>query len=200
MIKLYDPRKNYASSDDISLGSILIEEWKCELVEPNHPQLHRRASTNPFGSDIDWVKREAEMLALMRHNMGIGLAANQIGSSYNMFVMHHSVLGEMGVYKPEIIEVSGREVMMDEGCLTWPLLYLHRRRPEKILVHYWKNDGETQIETWMDGMDARCFLHEYDHLQGILYIDGMSDLKLRLAMDKREKLFRKLERKVKRAR
>lgn len=195
MIKLYDPRKNYASSDNINLGIGLVEEWKCELVEPNHPQLHRRANTNPFGSNIDWAEREREMIELMRNRMGIGLSSNQIGSSYNMFVMHHSHLGEIGVYNPEIVESEG-SVLIEEGCLTWPLLYLHVKRAERIQVRYWKNDGITQVETWMDGMDARCFLHEYDHLQGINYIDGQSDFKIKRALEKRDILFRRLEKKA----
>mgnify|MGYP000235481917 CR=1 FL=1 len=89
------------------------------------------------------------------------------------------------------------EVDIEEGCLTWPLLFIHIKRPTEIKVRFYKNDGETQIEMVMDGIDARCFLHEYDHLQGTNFIDIVSDFKLRRAMEKRDKRFKKLERRVK---
>jgi peptide deformylase len=103
----------------------------------------------------------------------------------------------MGVYRPKILETEG-EVQIEEGCLTWPLLYLKIKRADKIKVQFTKTDGETVVETWMDGIDARCFLHEYDHLQGINYIDLAGDFKLQLAKKKRDKRFKKLERAVKR--
>ena len=196
MIKKFNPYDKYASSTEISLGEFLIEDWKCKLVEPRHSALHKRASVDPFSGNIDWAKREKEMFELMHNNLGVGLSATQVGSSYNMFVMRHSFLGDMGVYKPEILETEG-EVDIEEGCLTWPLLFIHIKRPAEIKVRFYKNDGETQIEMSMDGIDARCFLHEYDHLQGTNFIDIVSDFKLRRAMEKRDKRFKKLERRVK---
>lgn len=196
MIKKFNPYDKYASSTEISLGEFLIEDWKCELVEPRHSALHKRASVDPFSGNIDWAEREKEMFELMHNNLGVGLSATQVGSSYNMFVMRHSFLGDMGVYKPEILETEG-EVDIEEGCLTWPLLFIHIKRPAEIKVRFYKNDGETQIEMVMDGIDARCFLHEYDHLQGTNFIDIVSDFKLRRAMEKRDKRFKKLERRVK---
>lgn len=191
----YDPYSKYASSTDIST-SFIVEDWECQLVDPKHPALHTVASIDPFSGDINWEEREKEMLKLMHDNLGIGLAAPQVGSSYNMFVMHHSVMGDIGVYKPEIVEKSEETANIEEGCLTFPLLYIHITRPAKIKVRYYKTDGETQVETWMDGMDARCFLHEYEHLQGELFLDLVSELKLRRAHEKREKLFKKLQRRV----
>ena len=196
MIKKFNPYDKYASSTEISLGEFLIEDWKCELVEPRHSALHKRASVDPFSGNIDWAEREKEMFELMHNNLGVGLSATQVGSSYNMFVMRHSFLGDMGIYKPEILETEG-EVDIEEGCLTWPLLFIHIKRPAEIKVRFYKNDGETQIEMLMDDIDARCFLHEYDHLQGTNFIDIVSDFKLRRAMEKRDKRFKKLERRVK---
>lgn len=193
MTKQYNPYEKYTSSNSITLNSLVVEEWCCELVEPDHPALYRKASTDPFGGDADWKQREQEMFRLMRDNLGVGLSANQLGSSYNMFVMTHSVLGDIGVYKPEILKTEGTS-KLEEGCLTWPLLYLNIERPERIQVRYHKSDGETQVETWMDGMDARCFQHEYDHLQGTVFLDHASEFKLKRAKIKRDKLFKKLER------
>jgi len=195
-MKQYDPYKNYASNDEIST-SFIIEDWECKLVEPKHPALHKKANLDPFSGDIDWAEREQEMFKLMHDSFGIGLACPQVGSSYNMFVMNHEYLGDIGIYKPEILETDGDpECRYEEGCLSFPMLYLDVRRPEKIKVRYYKNDGITQVETWMDGRDARCFQHEYDHLQGELFIDKVSDLKLQRAFKKREKFFKKLEKQM----
>jgi len=197
-IKQYNPYDKYASTSEIST-SFIIEDWNCELVEPKHPALHQPANVDPFGKDIDWVKRQEQMLDLMHDKFGIGLASPQIGNSYNMFVMNHSILGDIGVFKPEILEFSEENITIEEGCLSFPLLYLHITRPEKIKVKYFKADGETIVETWMDGMDARCFQHEFEHLKGDLFLDLVSELKLRRAYNKREKLFKKLQRKIKNA-
>lgn len=188
----YNPYDKYTSSTDIS-ASFILEDWNCELVEPKHPALHKMANLDPFSSDINWAEREQEMFKLMHDRIGIGLAAPQVGSSYNMFVMTHSIMGDIGIYKPEILEVGDNTVVMEEGCLSFPLLFMHITRPEKIKVRYYKNDGETQVETWMDGIDARCFQHEFDHIKGELYLDKVSEMKLRRAYDKREKLFKKIQ-------
>jgi len=187
----YDPYQKYSTTSDI-VSDIIVDTWKCELVEPKHSALHTKATLDPFAGNIDWQEREKEMIQLMYDKLGIGLAAPQVGSSYNMFVMNHSILGDIGVYKPKILEYSDEKVGMEEGCLSFPLLYIVLSRPERIKVEYFKNDGETKVQTWMDGRDARCFLHEFDHLQGNLFIDLASELKLRRAYNKREKLFRKI--------
>lgn len=192
-MKTFDPYSKYASSSDISLSTI-VEDWRCELVEPRHPALHTPANVDPFGAGIDWHQREREMFALMHAQYGIGLAAPQVGSHYNMFVMRHSILGDIGIYKPEIIERSEQQVRYEEGCLTWPMLYLALERPEAIRVRYYKADGVTIVETGMDGIDARCFLHEYDHLQGINFIDGVSEFKLRRAKEQRDKRLKRIQR------
>lgn len=201
MVKIFDPTTRQASSVDIAATELFEDEWTCELVEPRHPALTQRANMDPFSIDNHaeiWQDRQERMLDLMHRKMGIGLSSNQIGSAFNMFVMHHSILGGIGIYKPEILEESQEQVAMEEGCLTWPLLYLSVTRPAAVRVRYYKSDGETQVETWMDGMDARCFLHEYQHLQGSTFLDGQSDYKLRRARAKRDKLFKRAHRQVKR--
>ena len=95
-VKAYDPYSKYASTEEIST-SFILDDWDCQLVEPKHPALHSVANIDPFGSDIDWESREKEMLQLMHDKFGIGLACPQIGQSYNMFVMNHEHLGDIGV-------------------------------------------------------------------------------------------------------
>lgn len=168
-----------------------------KIVEPKHPALHKKADINPFDLDVDLDAREKEMITLMKEKYGIGLASPQIGESVNMFVMKHSLLGDIGVYNPEILETTD-DVSMEEGCLTFPLLYMHVSRPEKVKVKYFTSNN-TPVEMWLDGIDARCFQHEFEHLQGELFLDQVSEMKLRRAFDKREKLFKKLQRQLKNA-
>jgi peptide deformylase len=172
------------------------DKWLCELVEPKHPALHKPADIDPFTApeDTDWSKREVDMFELMHKRHGIGLASPQIGNSYNMFVMNLQGSGDVGVYNPKILEVSDETVNMEEGCLTFPLLYFMVTRPAKVKVTYTLYDGVTEVEDWLEGIDARCFLHEHEHLQGKLYLEHASELKLQRAMKKREKYFREIER------
>ena len=174
------------------------EEYKIQLVEPRNPALHTVASVNPFeDKDVNWEEREKEMIQLMKDRFGIGLASPQLGMGYRMFVMTLSTGEDIGVYNPEIIEFSDETVGMEEGCLTFPLLYLHVTRPEKVKVSYTLYDGKTEVEGWLDGMDSRCFQHEFEHLQGKLFLDNVSDFKLQRAKKKRDKYLKEIQRKVK---
>ena len=163
------------------------------LVEPNHQSLHIRSDIDPFSAtDVVWHDRQTEMLQLMKDRFGIGLASNQLGMLYRMFVMTFASGEDIGIYNPEILEVSEETVAMEEGCLTFPLLYFIVTRPAKVKVRFQTIDKEV-VEDWLEGMDARCFLHEYDHLNGKLYLEYASDMKLKRAMKKREKTFKTLE-------
>ena len=168
-------------------------EFKLELVEARNPALHAIASVNPFDDkDANWEERETDMIALMKERFGIGLASNQLGMLYRMFVMTFSSGEDIGVYNPEILEVSEETVALEEGCLTFPLLYFIVTRPAKVKVRFQTVDQEV-VEDWLEGMDARCFQHEFDHLNGKLYLEYASDMKLQRAMKKREKKFKTLE-------
>ena len=165
---------------------------KLELVDPKHPALHTRSELNPFDSDTDWEKFELEMFELMERRMGVGLANQQIGGSIRMFVMTFASGENIGVYNPEILETSTDTVGMEEGCLTFPLLYFIVTRPAKVKVRFQTNDQQV-VEDWLEGRDARCFQHELDHLNGITYLQYASDMKLKRAMKKREKTWSTLQ-------
>jgi len=188
----FNPYDKYVSTD--TSISEHVDYWNVEFVEPSHPIMNRPAKVNPFSAkDVDWKDREQELIALMNINHGLGLAAPQIGSSYRMFVMKHSHLGDIGIYNPEIVNYSDKEVTWQEGCLSFPLLFLGVKRPEEITVRYTKSDGDTRIEVMMDGRDARVFLHEYDHLEGKLFLDYASLLKINRAKEQRRKLIKKFK-------
>ena len=188
----FNPYDKYVSTDTSIADH--VDYWNVEFVEPNHPIMNRPAQVNPFSAkEVDWKDREQELIALMNINHGLGLAAPQIGSSYRMFVMKHTHLGDIGIYNPEIVKYSDNEVNWQEGCLSFPLLFLGVKRPEEITVRYTKSDGDTRIEVRMDGRDARVFLHEYDHLEGKLFLDYVSLLKINRAKEQRRKLMKKFK-------
>ena len=194
----FNPYDKYVSSD--SGISEHMDIWNVEFVQPSHPVMNRPANVDPFtAKDVDWREREQELIAYMNMNHGLGLAAPQIGSSYRMFVMKHSHLGDIGVYNPEIVEYSDTEVLWQEGSLSFPLLYLGIKRPAEITVRFTKPDGETRIEVRMDGRDARVFLHEYDHLEGKMFLDKVSLLKINRAKEQQRKLMKKFKKAQKQA-
>ena len=163
------------------------------LVQPNHPALRQIADVNIFEANVDVAEFENAMLDLMGNRFGIGLASPQVGASYNMFVMNHSVHGEIGVYNPEILESSEKTISREEGCLTFPLLFMFITRPDTVKVRYTKTDGVTVVEEELFERDSQCFQHEYDHLQGKLFLDDASDLKVRRAIAQRDKRVKKLQ-------
>ena len=131
------------------------------------------------------------MFQLMRDKFGIGLAAPQLGVSYRMFVMNHTSLGDIGVYNPEIISQSDETKCQEEGCLTFPLLFFMVTRPAECTVKF--QDALQQEHTLeLTGTDAQCFQHELDHLEGRLFLEYASDMKLQRAMKKRDKTVKKL--------
>lgn len=128
------------------------------------------------------------MTQVMRDNGGVGLAATQLNFPYNVFIMGgpYSVVA---VFNPEIIFESEETTSALEGCLSFPGVYVDVKRPQRIEVKYQDLEGEWQNFDAVD-YDARVFLHEYDHLQGITFNKRVSPTRWRRAKDrsKKEKL------------
>jgi peptide deformylase len=122
-----------------------------------------------------------------KHN-GFGLSANQCGYRYRVFVMG---TGDeyVAFFNPKLIKTEG-ETHMEEGCLSWPLLNLRITRAKKIWVEYQDFTGEKK-EAIFDGISARCFLHELDHMNGIMYTSRVKPLALQFGLKKLEKIRRK---------
>lgn len=131
-----------------------------------------------------------EMIALMTELGGIGLSANQVGLDAEIFVMKCHLTEEkeiITVINPVIEQVTINNEAMPEGCLSHPDLFLDVKRPRGIVAKYLDIAGNECIIELYD-IDARCFLHEYDHLQGIEFTDRVSSAKLHIAKKKRSKL------------
>lgn len=110
------------------------------------------------------------MLKIMADNNGIGLAANQIGVSSQVFVMKLDEEDEpIMVVNPVIIEASGEDGF-EEGCLSVPYTYVEIVRPDNLLIRGFGPDSN-QVEYKLEGLKARVAQHEMDHLNGIVIVD-----------------------------
>lgn len=127
---------------------------------------------------------------------GVGLAAPQINLIKRAFVIDTSPLNEddltiekfEGIFiNPEIIDNDSENILFREGCLSIPDIFEEVNRPGKILVRYQDMILKTHEEE-LDGIKARIFQHEYDHLEGILFIDKINPLRRTLLTGKLNKI------------
>jgi peptide deformylase len=150
-----------------------------------HESLIQPSTDWAFGIDGDAEQLEKDMIEFMLANNGIGLAANQIGLTKRVFVMGSNTIpnfpAPFAVFNPAIKEASTELVLDQEGCLSYPDLFLKIKRPSWIVAEYQDSQG-TVKEIRIDGYLSKCFQHEFDHLNGICFVDRVSQMKLNLAM------------------
>ncbi len=127
-----------------------------------------------------------EMIPFMRESRGVGLAAPQIGIARRFFVMDAGDRVRK-VINPEILSSGNSTVEMEEGCLSVPGIHKKVRRPKRITVRYQNEAGET-IEEDLKDYPARVFQHEYDHLDGVLFVDRITPIARKLIARDLEKL------------
>jgi peptide deformylase len=136
---------------------------------------------------IDPFALEKDMLDTMYKNNGIGLAANQIGLSYRVFVMGHKDNPQAGkaFFNPIVIACTNELLNMEEGCLSFPKIVIKIKRPIAIQAK-WQNCLGQFEEGEFRGYDCKVFLHELDHLEGIVFKDRTSVLKWNLAIKRKK--------------
>jgi len=155
---------------------------------------------DPFDFETQDAKQiEKDMIEIMEKHQGVGLAANQVEFNGQIFIIKPTGLKgyedekPFAIINPKITAVSEEMIEGEEGCLSFPLLYLKVKRPFGLVTECLDSSGkECTIE--LTGWNARIFGHEYDHLYGINYIDRVSKLKLDLAKKKQQKLIKKFSR------
>tara|TARA_B100000085_G_scaffold205638_1_gene189255 strand:- start:1818 stop:2339 length:522 start_codon:yes stop_codon:yes gene_type:complete len=162
----------------------------CTLIESTNPLL--RIKLSECSSDLDREKVESQLIDSMKHYQGIGLSANQVGIMERVFVMYSDVKkGEIiSCFNPKIITQSDTEVVIEEGCLSYPGLWLKVKRPDGIEVEYEDKTGEVQSKA-MFGLECRIFLHEYDHMEGTDFTKKVSKIKLDRAKKRQSKMLKK---------
>ena len=162
----------------------------CTLIESTNPLL--RIKLSECSSDLDREKVESQLIDSMKHYQGIGLSANQVGIMERVFVMYSDVKkGEIiSCFNPKIVTQSETEVVIEEGCLSYPGLWLKVKRPDGIEVEYEDKTGEVQSKA-MFGLECRIFLHEYDHMEGTDFTKKVSKIKLDRAKKRQSKMLKK---------
>jgi len=172
------------------------------LLPPNDPRLLMQVA--PFvdeNLEQFGFKDRKELSKVMYDNMakygGLGLSANQLGLPYRMFVMGGHPQIEDGkvrsVFNPLINDVSPESINLKEGCLSFPFLFLSIKRPKWCSVKYTNENGE-DIEETLHGMSARIFMHENEHMNGYVFTDLVSKLKLERAEKSKQKMIKEIKR------
>ena len=137
-----------------------------DLIKSEDPLLHKRIDSCSYNLDRKFLSRT--LIESMIHHNGVGLSANQIGISERAFAMVRDIeYNEIIVcFNPRIIKSYTEEVEMEEGCLSYPDLFLKIKRPDKIVVKY-EDENKKTHKMKLEGLASRVFQHEYDHMEGI---------------------------------
>ena len=115
---------------------------------------------------------EKDVIHLMIHSQGMGLAANQLGITKRFFAIGHESFDVFKkpaiIYNPVLVSADKENEVAQEGCLSFPGVLLQVERPRTVMVRY-QNREQDYLLSRLTGMEARCFQHELDHLDGITF-------------------------------
>ena len=146
----------------------------------------------PNASMTHLVKR---MKMTMKLYSGLGLAANQCAVKERVFVIGTDQF-QMACINPKVLESSEEIVKDTEGCLSFPAFFLSIPRPKWIEVEFTDENGQRK-QTRLDGLTARCFLHELEHLNGVKFTSHVGSVAMLQAKRKQEKLIKRIVRRRK---
>ena len=134
--------------------------------------------TNPPHDPRDLA---VSMYKFMEEKNGVGLAANQVGIPFNMFVMRSYEDKPCAIFNPRIVSISEDTNVLDEGCLSVPGFIVKVKRSAHLRIRYQDELGEVNTNVFT-GMTARIIQHEMDHLKGEYYFQGLSRIVLERAI------------------
>ena len=168
-----------------------------KLLEPKHLMLHTAMPENVDSDNqqqpSDRKQLMDDMVETMKHYGGIGLSANQVGLPYRMFVMGDNE-NFIACWNPQILSESDFKIPIEEGCLTYPGLYVKIYRPEDIYVQFEDENSKVHNDKF-EGLMCRVFQHEMDHMDGIDFRNRAS----RMNLDKAKRKLKRGKLKLKRA-
>lgn len=121
----------------------------------------------------DPIELTQTLIKTMKAGNGIGLAANQIGKQYRVFVMQTDP--PMVCFNPRVTWYSDETVVLDEGCLSFPGVTVKIKRPQHIRVRFQDPYGNVVVKKFT-GLAARVFLHELDHLDGVEHFTRANEM------------------------
>ncbi|XVE83978.1 hypothetical protein DITRI_Ditri16bG0132300 [Diplodiscus trichospermus] len=171
-------KRGFSSKEDkIATTEDLRFEPPLKIVEYPDPILRKR--NKRIGTFDENLKQLVdEMFDVMYKTDGIGLSAPQVG--INVQLMVFNPVGERGegqeivLVNPRVMKYSMKTLPFNEGCLSFPRIYADVERPESVKIDAQDING-ARFTVDLSGLPARVFQHEFDHLQGILFFDRMTD-------------------------
>ena len=136
-----------------------------DLINNTDTLLSRRVNNCSY--NLDRSELAQTLVESMLHHRGVGLSANQIGINERAFAMVSDIetMQVIVVFNPKIIKEYNKKETMEEGCLSYPETFLQIERPYSIVVKF-EDEEKTVHKIKMEGLMARIFLHEYDHMEG----------------------------------
>lgn len=143
-------------------------------------------------SSDETKKLGADLLKMMIGLKGLGLSANQVNVPYRIFVVNFMVLrtGHGIFFNPEVISTSKETVLMEEGCLSYPGLFVKIKRPVSITLRFWDTSGTEHTQEFK-GLGARVIQHELDHLDGREFFSSTSKYHLARGKERSQLMLRK---------
>jgi peptide deformylase len=180
----------------IDTGSGVVQQQSLELLPLYGENLtmlktpipeYKQALPNPIMTNL--VKR----LHMTRKQFGgIGLSANQCGVFERVFVIGTEDY-DLACINPKVLETSADMAKLDEGCLSYPGFYIKIERPIWAQVEFTDEEGQTK-QVRLEGLSARCFLHELDHMNGKRFVEYVGPVAIQTARRKQEKFLKKMVR------
>ena len=166
-----------------------------DLISPYEPILKQKLEPFDFNNPpMDPLILANSLVETMNKAGGIGLSANQVGLPYRVFVMGNGK-ESFACFNPEIVEY-GLEEKGEEGCLTYPGLFLPIPRAKYVKVKYQNIKGEV-MELEFNGLTARVFQHELDHLDGVDYTKRVSPIIFERQKRKMKSNVKKIKKQIK---
>jgi len=161
-----------------------------KLIDASDALLNQECQAFDFANpQVDPHKLVEDLADTMAHNRGVGLSANQIGYNLKVFIMGNPDRPEdvFTVFNPRIVDYSEEVMLAEEGCLSYPGLYVKIKRSANVRVRFSNAMGDTNTVS-LSGFDARVFQHEYDHMMGVSHINRATNFHLNQAKRQQKKL------------
>jgi peptide deformylase len=156
-----------------------------KLVDSNDPVLRQECEKfNFLAPQVDLAEFTKDLVETMHENNGIGLSAIQVGVPLQIFTMYTET--PTVFINPKILEVSEETIELEEGCLSFPGDLVKVKRPVWIIARFIQGNGKGHTQRF-EGMSARVFQHEYDHMIGKNMFDHLSKLKREMYNKKKMK-------------
>lgn len=183
----------------INTGTGLVQEQTLNplpLYDENHPMLKQAIPeyTQKL-PNANMSKLVAQLKMTMKKHGGVGLSANQCGVFERVFIIGTDYF-QIACINPKIVAHSEEIVREKEGCLSYPGLMMGVPRHIWVDVEFTNEEGVVK-QMRLDGVTARCYQHELDHMNGIRYTDKVGPVTIQLARQKQAKLIKKLQKQFK---